>query len=198
MPAFNRWRNGHHPLWGNVAESLTQQKVRVRKLTFDYTPPSIVPWRRVELVSQNCIPESLCWAPGIQSGRDRRVPPGTGTQTGQLFGVGSKEGLVKMGGVEPGSTGDGASQVELVVRNPPASAGDVRDAGSIPGSGRSPGEGNSGPLQYSCLENPSDGGARRAAVPGVAKSRTRLSNSAHAPVRAHGWEGVDCVTGTGL
>ena len=106
MPAFNRWRNGHHPLWGNVAESLTQQKVRVRKLTFDYTPPSIVPWRRVELVSQNCIPESLCWAPGIQSGRDRRVPPGTGTQTGQLFGVGSKEGLVKMGGVEPGSTGD--------------------------------------------------------------------------------------------
>ena len=35
-----------------------------------------------------------------------------------------------------------ASQVKLVVKNPPATVGDVRDAGSIPGSGRSPGEGN--------------------------------------------------------
>ena len=34
-----------------------------------------------------------------------------------------------------------------------------RDLGSIPGSGRSPGEGNGSPLQYSCLENPIDGGA---------------------------------------
>ena len=33
------------------------------------------------------------------------------------------------------------------------------DLGSIPGSGRFPGEGNSNPLQYSCLENPTDGGA---------------------------------------
>ena len=47
-----------------------------------------------------------------------------------------------------------ASQVVLVVKNPPASAGDVRDVGSIPGSGRSPGEGNHNPPQYSCLENP--------------------------------------------
>ena len=45
-----------------------------------------------------------------------------------------------------------ASQVALVVKSPPASAEDVRDAGSIPGSGRSPGGGN--PLPYSCLENP--------------------------------------------
>ena len=44
-----------------------------------------------------------------------------------------------------------ASQVVLVIKNPPASAGDV---GSIPGSGRSPGEGRGNPLQYSCLENP--------------------------------------------
>ena len=42
-----------------------------------------------------------------------------------------------------------------------ASAPDAGDLGSIPGSGRSPGEGNSTPLQYSCLENPMDGGARR-------------------------------------
>ena len=41
-----------------------------------------------------------------------------------------------------------------MVKNPPANAGDVRDAGSIPGSGRSPGEGNGNPLQYSCLGNP--------------------------------------------
>ena len=40
-----------------------------------------------------------------------------------------------------------------------ASASNVGDLGSIPGSGRSPGEGNGNPLQYSCLENPMDGGA---------------------------------------
>ena len=44
--------------------------------------------------------------------------------------------------------------VVLVVKNPPANAGDVRDMGSIPGSGRSPGGGHGNPLQYSCLENP--------------------------------------------
>ena len=47
----------------------------------------------------------------------------------------------------------GTSQVALVVKNPNANAGDIRDAGSIPGSGRSPGEGHDNPLQYSCLEN---------------------------------------------
>ena len=47
-----------------------------------------------------------------------------------------------------------ASQVVLVVKNSPANAGDIRDAGSIPGWGRSPGEGNGNPLQYSCLETP--------------------------------------------
>ena len=50
------------------------------------------------------------------------------------------------------------------------------DLGSIPGLGRSPGEGNGNPLQYSCLENPMDGGAWLAIVHGVAKSRTRLSD----------------------
>ena len=47
----------------------------------------------------------------------------------------------------------------------------------MPGLGRSPGEGNGTPLQYSCLENPMDRGAWRAAVHGVAKSWTRLSSS---------------------
>ena len=53
-----------------------------------------------------------------------------------------------------------------------ASASSAGDLGSIPGSGRSPGEGNGNPLQYSCLENPMDGGAWWATVHGVAKSQT--------------------------
>ena len=52
-----------------------------------------------------------------------------------------------------------ASQVVLVVKKPPANAGDVRTTGLIPGWGRSPGEGNGNPLQYSCLESPMEGGA---------------------------------------
>ena len=44
----------------------------------------------------------------------------------------------------------------LLVKNPPANAGDARDVGSIPGLGRSPGEGSGNPLQYSCLENPTN------------------------------------------
>ena len=60
----------------------------------------------------------------------------------------------------------------LVVKNPPASAGDARDAGLISGLRRSPGEGNGNRSQYSCLENPMDRGARQATVHGVAKSRT--------------------------
>ena len=47
----------------------------------------------------------------------------------------------------------------LVVKNMPASAGDIRDVGSIPGLGRSPGGGHGNLLQYSCLENPMDKGA---------------------------------------
>ena len=53
-----------------------------------------------------------------------------------------------------------------------ASACNEEDLSSIPGSGRSPGEGNGNPLQYSCLENPMDGGAWYATVHGVAKSPT--------------------------
>ena len=61
-------------------------------------------------------------------------------------------------------------------KEPPASTRDVRDMGLIPGLGRPPGEGNGNALQYSCLENPMDGGAWWATVHGVAKSRTRLSD----------------------
>ena len=51
-----------------------------------------------------------------------------------------------------------ASQVVLVVKNPPANAGDIRDTGLIPGSGMSPGGGHGNRLQFSCLENPMDRG----------------------------------------
>ena len=49
-----------------------------------------------------------------------------------------------------------ASQEALVVKKPPASAGGIRELGSIPGSGRSLGGGNDNPLQYSCLGNPAE------------------------------------------
>ena len=64
-----------------------------------------------------------------------------------------------------------AFQVALVVKNPSASAGDIRDEGSIPGSGRFPGKGHGSPLQYSCLENPYGQRSWRDIVPGVTKSQ---------------------------
>ena len=51
------------------------------------------------------------------------------------------------------------SQVVLVVKNLPANAGDIRNAGSIPGLRRFPGGGHGNPLQYSSLESPMDRGA---------------------------------------
>ena len=65
-----------------------------------------------------------------------------------------------------------ASQVMLVVKNPPANAGDLKDAGSIPESGRSPGEGHGNPLQYSFLENPMERGTWQATIHGVVQSDT--------------------------
>ena len=70
----------------------------------------------------------------------------------------------------------------LVVKNQPASAGDVKDVGSIPESGRSPGGGHGNPLQYSCLENPMDRGAWWATGHGVAQSRPSFS-----PLRRNAW-----------
>ena len=62
----------------------------------------------------------------------------------------------------------------LVVNNPSSNAGDVRDMGSIPGSGRSPGAGHGNPLQYPCLQNPTDRGVWQAVVYRVAKSWIQL------------------------
>ena len=72
---------------------------------------------------------------------------------------------------QPEFTCKNYSQVALVVKNLPASAG---DAGSIPGSGISPGGGHGNPLHYACLENPKDRGAWPAAVHRVTQSWTQL------------------------
>ena len=68
----------------------------------------------------------------------------------------------------------------LVIKNPPASGGNVRDIGSMIGPERSPGGGRGNPLQFSRLENPVDRGVWRATVHGV-KSRTRLSDQTPPP-----------------
>ena len=74
-----------------------------------------------------------------------------------------------------------ASQVALMVKNPPVNAGNIRDVGLIPGLGRSPGGGHSNPLQYSCPENPMNREAWWATVHRVAKSQIRLKQlSMHA------------------
>ena len=62
-----------------------------------------------------------------------------------------------------------------MVKNPPANAGELKDASSIPGLGRFPGEENGNPLQYSCLEDPMDREAWQATVHRVTKSGTQLS-----------------------
>ena len=69
-----------------------------------------------------------------------------------------------------------ASQVALLVKNPPANAGDIRDTGLVPGLGRSPGGRHGNPLQYSYLENPMERGAWQATVHGMEKSQTWLSD----------------------
>ena len=59
-----------------------------------------------------------------------------------------------------------------MVKNLPTNAGDKRDSGSNPGSGRSLGGGHGNPLQYSCLENPTERGAWPATVRSIAQSDT--------------------------
>ena len=66
-----------------------------------------------------------------------------------------------------------------MVKNLPANAGDIRDAGSILGPGRSPGGGHGNPLQYYCLEDPMDREAWRNTVHGVAKELDRTETPWH-------------------
>ena len=64
------------------------------------------------------------------------------------------------------------------IKNPPTSAGDLRDTGLIPGLGRTPGGRNGNPAQYSCLENPMDRGAWQAMIHRVTKSQIQLKGPA--------------------
>ena len=64
-----------------------------------------------------------------------------------------------------------------MVKNPPASAEDARDPGSVPGPERCPGGGRANPLQHSCLENRRDRGAGRAAVHGITKDTAENEHS---------------------
>ena len=75
------------------------------------------------------------------------------------------------------------------VKSPSANAGDGRDAGSIPESGRSLEGGHGNPLQYSCLENPTDREAWRAIIRRVAKGQTRLKR-----LSTQGWRETGPVT----
>ena len=82
----------------------------------------------------------------------------------------------------------GAPHVALMVKNPPANSGDIRDVGLIPGSGRSPEGRHGNPLQYFYLENPKDRGAWWATVHRVAQSWTLLKwLSLHAPYTDVQW-----------
>ena len=72
-----------------------------------------------------------------------------------------------------------------VVKNPPATAGDGRDAGLIPGWGRSPRIGTGNPLQYSCLENSMDKGSWQTKVQRVTKSYKESETTKHAHVSTH-------------
>ena len=67
----------------------------------------------------------------------------------------------------------------LVIKDPPASSGDIRDMGSVPGAGRSPGGGHGNPLQYSCLENPTDRGAWQAIIHKLQRDRYDWRDLAH-------------------
>ena len=78
-------------------------------------------------------------------------------------------------------------QVALVVKNPPANAGDTRDTGSVPGSGQSPGGGNGNPLQYSYLENLIDRGPGRLQSMGSKRveHNEHVYTHTHTCMRAH-------------
>ena len=114
-------------------------------------------------------PEPAAFSPGVS----------VGNYTLGCRALPRRQGTLKVCVEPPGTSATGspssagafclrliASQVVLVVKNPPANAGDLRDAGSTPGRGRSPGGGNGNPLQCSYLENPTDRGAWQATLHG--------------------------------
>ena len=115
---------------------------------------------------------------------------------GQSQGRGSLVGCRLWGQAESDTTEATLQQqqqqhtVALVVKNPPANTGDVRNTGSIPISERSPGGGHSNPLQYFCLQNPVNRGPWQATVHRVSQSQTRLKRLSSAHTAYKCWLGL--------
>ena len=99
--------------------------------------------------------------------------------SGKCYGQKSLMGCSPRGCKDSDTTEQLSNSVHLNQAVQPESTGSTcsaGDPGSTPASGRSSGEGNGNPLQHSCLENPTDRGAWRAAAHGITKSQTGLSN----------------------
>ena len=94
------------------------------------------------------------------------------TQETQVQSLGPEDPLEK----ETAAHSSIFPKLHMMAQMMKSSACNAGDPRSIPGLGRSPGKGNGSLLQYSCLGNPMDRGAWRAAVYGVAKGQTQLSN----------------------
>ena len=147
----------HGPWWAAV-HGVAKSRTRLSDFTFTFHFYAL----EKEMASHSSV---LAW----------RIP-GTG-EPGGLPSMGShrvRHDWSDLAAAAVANTHRGASQVELVVKNTPANAGDVREEGLIPGSGRSSGKGHVNPLQYSFLENPMDRGAWRATIHRVAQSWTWL------------------------
>ena len=111
----------------------------------------------------------------------RKIPWRRAWQPTPVFWPGEVQGQRSLAGYSPRGHKELDTTKRLSVLDSPVaqtveSAYNAGDLGLIPGSRRSPGKGNGNLLQYSCLENPRNGGAWQATVHGVAKSWTRPSD----------------------
>ena len=126
------------------------QKIRQNPLRLVFKSPSQSSFQKPSYFSNELCFISSAWLPA-------------GFPHWKLF-FSCKMAALHLGEADMGEPQPWASKAALVVQNPPANAGNIRDAGSIPGSGRFRGEGNDNPLQSSCLENPMARGAWRATI----------------------------------
>ena len=110
----------------------------------------------------------------LTSSSEKTMAPHSSTLAWKIPQMEEPGGLPSMGSYRVGHDWSDLAAAAAVVKNLPASTGDVRDVGSISGSGRSPGGGHGNPLQCSCLENPMDTGAWWPAVHRVAQAWTQL------------------------
>ena len=82
-----------------------------------------------------------------------------------------------------------------MVKNLPANARDIGDVGSIPRSGRYPGKGSGNPLEYSCLDNPMDGGAWQTSLwGGNVSDTTEWLSTQHTHISDPSYQGLAIVS----